>query len=168
MPLVATPGAADPETGNLTVTAGGDIPSYHLSNATVNGPSVPDLSSLPLDAGATTPTPALVYASNSVNVLPIIQVAVLTPETASLAATLTWNGNTQSTVNFTVAPLSSNVVVIDLQVASPVTASGLYPFDVPLLPYDSNNNLQAGGDRQVSSQDPGGGIATTSTTPTTM
>jgi hypothetical protein len=132
----ATVGVADPETGNLTVTAGGNIPSYtnHLTNASANGSAVPDLSSLPLDAGATNPTPALVYASNTVNVLPIIQVAVYTNDLGYgeyVAATLTWNGHSQSTVDFTVAGTSGNNV-IDLQVASPVTASGLYPFDVKI------------------------------------
>ena len=143
--------AADPGDGNLTVTAAGNIPSYsnHLPNPSANGPSVPDLSSLPADAGATNPTSALVYNSDTVNVLPVIQVAFVTAgttqahPTSSIVATLTWNGTAQTPVTFTIqSPAYLETVVMDLQVASPVTATGLFSWDVKLQAYDVNSTLQ--------------------------
>jgi YD repeat-containing protein len=145
------PPAADPENGNLTVTAGGNIPSFnnHLLNASANGSSVPNAAALPPDASATSPTPVLVYGSNTVNVLPVIQIAFVTSTnteanpTSSVVATLTWNGTAQTAVTFTISsPDYGEVVVMDLQAASPVTTSGLYSWDIKLQAYDSTNTLQ--------------------------
>jgi hypothetical protein len=141
--VAATAGTPDPQTGNLTVTAGGDIPSYssHLTNVSQNGPSLPDASALLQDAAATNPARALVYSSNSVNVQPIVQLAILSSTTDQFQAALTWNGSTQSTVTFSAGFRMS---VIDLQVATPVSASGLYPFDVQVSAY-SGGVLQGDG-----------------------
>jgi RHS repeat-associated protein len=154
-PVTSVASSVDPQTGTVRLYAGSSIPSYtnHLSNPAEQGPSVPSVSSLGFDAAATNPVPALVYASNTISVQPIIQVAVRTATdssqylpTAYVKATLTWGSTQEPTVTFNTPGNYGDNIVMDFQVPTPITATGAYGWNVWVDPYDANNHLQSNPD----------------------
>jgi RHS repeat-associated protein len=94
----------------------------------------------PVDFNQSTPTKGdyLVYNSNTVNVLPIIETTFHTDSGATLPSTiqdqLTWNNGTpQSAVSFsTTGHNPGDTFLFDVQVASAVTATGNYPFQIQI------------------------------------
>jgi RHS repeat-associated protein len=94
----------------------------------------------PVDFNQSTPTKGdyLVYNSNTVNVLPIIETTFYSDSGATLPSTiqdqLTWNNGTpQSAVSFsTTGHNPGDTFLFDVQVASAVTATGNYPFQIQI------------------------------------
>jgi RHS repeat-associated protein len=128
------PAAVSPQTGDVLVT-----------NALDFRRSVPDAA---LDASAGLGgDPALVYNSDSVTVKPIIQATFASDAQLAvptqIQAQLTWNNGTpQSWVTFSTSGHSAgDVYLLDLQVASAVTSTGLYPWKVEVQVTQSGDTL---------------------------
>ena len=80
---------------------------------------------------------SLTYNSDTVDVRPIIdttyQSAPSGPVPTQIQVQLTWNGTTQPAVTFSTAGHSpGDVYQLKTQVASPVTATGVYPWTVTI------------------------------------
>ena len=80
---------------------------------------------------------SLTYNSDTVDVRPIIETtyesAPSGPVPTQIQVTLTWNGTAQSPVTFSTAGHSpGDVYQLNTQVASPVTATGVYPWTVTI------------------------------------
>jgi RHS repeat-associated protein len=115
--------------------------------------------------------PALVYNSNTVNVHPVVQVALQTSPTGSTPTSiqeqLTWNGTVQNWVTFSTTGYQAGAVYqLAVQVTSAVAASGMYNWstDVRINFSGSHQDVIVSGTAAVVANDnspygPGWGIS---------
>ena len=86
---------------------------------------------------------SLVYDSGSVDA-PIIEVAVPASGVATnIAATLTWDGQATTTVNYAASGPAGTTYVLDLQAASAVTATGVYGWQADVTVTYADSSTQA-------------------------
>jgi hypothetical protein len=90
--------------------------------------------------------PMLVYNSGTVNVRPIIQLEIQSdpngsnPKATQIAVQLTFNGVQQTTQNFTIGTYTAGAVfLVGVEVASPLTATGVYNWSAAVTVTLSNS-----------------------------
>jgi RHS repeat-associated protein len=92
--------------------------------------------------------PALIYNSATVNVRPVIQLAVQSDPNGTMATQaqvqLTWNGTAQSPVTYSLSGYQPGEEIdLSAEVTSPVTTSGAYPWSVTItLTFPNNSTIQ--------------------------